>query len=91
MKKEYFLRLQKILKLEMHGDKFMTVICAYTVPVLCYTFGVMKWTKRELKIWMSKPENFRPLMASIILRPISTAYIFICKGRNGPHWTRGHP
>eukprot|EP00957_Ditylum_brightwellii_P100062 7625491-Ditylum_brightwellii.AAC.1 len=27
----------------------MTAICAFAMPVLRYTFGIMKWTKGELK------------------------------------------
>eukprot|EP00957_Ditylum_brightwellii_P157692 12002640-Ditylum_brightwellii.AAC.1 len=49
MKKEYVSRVRKILQAGMNGDYTMTAIYAYTILVLCYTFGIMKWTKRELR------------------------------------------
>eukprot|EP00957_Ditylum_brightwellii_P001551 121167-Ditylum_brightwellii.AAC.1 len=47
-KKECISRVRKILQADMNGDYTMTPICAYAIPVLCYTFGIMKWTKGEL-------------------------------------------
>eukprot|EP00957_Ditylum_brightwellii_P059138 4487340-Ditylum_brightwellii.AAC.1 len=47
--KEYMLRVQKILNANMNGDYTMTTICVYATPVLHYTFGIMKWTKGELR------------------------------------------
>eukprot|EP00957_Ditylum_brightwellii_P014052 1059557-Ditylum_brightwellii.AAC.1 len=44
-KKEYVSRVQKIFQAGMNGDYTMTAICVYAVPVLRYTFGIMKWTK----------------------------------------------
>eukprot|EP00957_Ditylum_brightwellii_P044341 3364527-Ditylum_brightwellii.AAC.1 len=48
-KKKYFSHLQRILKSGMNGGNIMTAICAYAVPVLRYTFGIIKWIKGELK------------------------------------------
>eukprot|EP00957_Ditylum_brightwellii_P118258 9019288-Ditylum_brightwellii.AAC.1 len=48
-KKEYVSRVHKILQTDMNGDYTMNTICAYTIHVLCYTFGIMKWTKGELR------------------------------------------
>eukprot|EP00957_Ditylum_brightwellii_P198490 15127626-Ditylum_brightwellii.AAC.1 len=47
--KEYFSRVQKILKAQLLGDAMMTAICNYATPILRYTFGKMKWTRTELK------------------------------------------
>eukprot|EP00957_Ditylum_brightwellii_P088902 6769711-Ditylum_brightwellii.AAC.1 len=33
----------------MKGDYIMTAICAYAIPVLQYTFDIMKWMKGELR------------------------------------------
>eukprot|EP00957_Ditylum_brightwellii_P140444 10700426-Ditylum_brightwellii.AAC.1 len=48
-KKEYVSRVHKILQSKMNGDYTMTAICTYTIPVLHYTFGIMKWIKGELR------------------------------------------
>eukprot|EP00957_Ditylum_brightwellii_P178070 13563849-Ditylum_brightwellii.AAC.1 len=48
-KKEYFSQLRKNLKSGMNSGNVMTAICTYAVPALQYTFGIMKWTKGELK------------------------------------------
>eukprot|EP00957_Ditylum_brightwellii_P211253 15365955-Ditylum_brightwellii.AAC.1 len=48
-KKEYVSRVRKIFWADMNGDYMMTAVCAYTIPVLCYTFGIIKWTKGELR------------------------------------------
>eukprot|EP00957_Ditylum_brightwellii_P102668 7824099-Ditylum_brightwellii.AAC.1 len=33
----------------MNGGNIMTAVCAYVVPVLRYTFRIMKWSKGKLK------------------------------------------
>eukprot|EP00957_Ditylum_brightwellii_P189805 14449723-Ditylum_brightwellii.AAC.1 len=48
-KKEYASWVCKILQADINGDYTMTAICAYTIPVIHYTFGIMKWTKEELR------------------------------------------
>eukprot|EP00957_Ditylum_brightwellii_P075128 5708835-Ditylum_brightwellii.AAC.1 len=48
-KKEYASRVRTILQADMNEDHMMMAICAYAIPVLQYTFGIMKWTKRELR------------------------------------------
>eukprot|EP00957_Ditylum_brightwellii_P030786 2332892-Ditylum_brightwellii.AAC.1 len=47
--KEYISRVWKILTADMIGDYTMNAICAFALPVLQYTFGIMKWTKGELR------------------------------------------
>eukprot|EP00957_Ditylum_brightwellii_P157128 11958825-Ditylum_brightwellii.AAC.1 len=47
--KEYISQVQNILNIDMAGDYAMTAICAIAMPVLQYTFGIMKWTKGELQ------------------------------------------
>eukprot|EP00957_Ditylum_brightwellii_P036391 2755184-Ditylum_brightwellii.AAC.1 len=48
-KKEYVSRVHIILQADMNGHHIMMAICAYVIPVLQYTFGIMKWTKGELR------------------------------------------
>eukprot|EP00957_Ditylum_brightwellii_P050855 3856573-Ditylum_brightwellii.AAC.1 len=47
-KQEYISRVQKILKSNIDGGKTTRATCAFAMPVLRYTFGIMKWTKVEL-------------------------------------------
>eukprot|EP00957_Ditylum_brightwellii_P192595 14663150-Ditylum_brightwellii.AAC.1 len=49
MIKEYISWVQKILNADMVGDYTMTAVCAFVLPVLQYTFGIMKWAKGELQ------------------------------------------
>eukprot|EP00957_Ditylum_brightwellii_P005206 397777-Ditylum_brightwellii.AAC.1 len=46
--KKYILQARKILNVDMNGNYTMTVICAYAIPALQYTFSIMKWTQGEL-------------------------------------------
>eukprot|EP00957_Ditylum_brightwellii_P083056 6313415-Ditylum_brightwellii.AAC.1 len=48
-KKEYVSRVHKTLNADINGDSTITAICTYAIPVLCYMFGIMKWTKGELQ------------------------------------------
>eukprot|EP00957_Ditylum_brightwellii_P062415 4736600-Ditylum_brightwellii.AAC.1 len=46
--KEYISRVSKNLNVNLLGDIMMMVIFAYTVPILCYTFGIMKWARAKM-------------------------------------------
>eukprot|EP00957_Ditylum_brightwellii_P144383 10999027-Ditylum_brightwellii.AAC.1 len=48
-KKEYISRVRKFLKADMIGEYTMQAICAFALPVLRYTFGIMKWMKGKLR------------------------------------------
>eukprot|EP00957_Ditylum_brightwellii_P131603 10036408-Ditylum_brightwellii.AAC.1 len=48
-KKEYISRVRKILKADMIREYTMQEICAFALPVLRYTFGIIKWMKGELR------------------------------------------
>eukprot|EP00957_Ditylum_brightwellii_P109659 8364076-Ditylum_brightwellii.AAC.1 len=43
--KEYILQVRKIIDADLTMHNTITVICAYDVPVMRYTFGVVKWNK----------------------------------------------
>eukprot|EP00957_Ditylum_brightwellii_P134324 10240825-Ditylum_brightwellii.AAC.1 len=47
--KEYILHIRKILSSGLTGNKMITAVCAFAIPVLHYTFGIIKWTKAELQ------------------------------------------
>eukprot|EP00957_Ditylum_brightwellii_P056647 4293751-Ditylum_brightwellii.AAC.1 len=47
--KENLSRVCKILNVNLPGDSMMKAICTYVVPILCYTVGIMKWTRAELR------------------------------------------
>eukprot|EP00957_Ditylum_brightwellii_P007954 602589-Ditylum_brightwellii.AAC.1 len=49
MEKEYLSWVCSILKAQLTGDGTMIAICAYDVPVMRYTFGEIRWTKKELR------------------------------------------
>eukprot|EP00957_Ditylum_brightwellii_P088647 6751820-Ditylum_brightwellii.AAC.1 len=55
--KEYISRVRKILKDDMVGEYTMNAICAFALPVLRYTFGIMKLTKGELRKLDVKTRN----------------------------------
>eukprot|EP00957_Ditylum_brightwellii_P010466 792287-Ditylum_brightwellii.AAC.1 len=48
MTKECVSRVRKILDANLTMQNTIMAICAYAVPVIHYTFGVMKWNKGEL-------------------------------------------
>eukprot|EP00957_Ditylum_brightwellii_P159746 12158432-Ditylum_brightwellii.AAC.1 len=48
-KKEYLNYVCSILKADLTSNSAMTTICAYAVPVMCYTFGILWWTQAELQ------------------------------------------
>eukprot|EP00957_Ditylum_brightwellii_P063407 4812695-Ditylum_brightwellii.AAC.1 len=43
--KEYISQVRKILKVQLLAHNTMMKIGAYAVPVMRYTFGIIKWTK----------------------------------------------
>eukprot|EP00957_Ditylum_brightwellii_P122288 9325384-Ditylum_brightwellii.AAC.1 len=50
-------RIRKILNADMIRDYTMNAICAFALPVLQYTFSIMKWTKGELRKLDIKTHN----------------------------------
>ncbi|WP_229833152.1 RNA-directed DNA polymerase [Streptomyces narbonensis] len=49
LKTDYTSRLTKLLRTKLNGRNMIKAINTFAVPVLTYSFGVVKWTKRELK------------------------------------------
>eukprot|EP00957_Ditylum_brightwellii_P037475 2834154-Ditylum_brightwellii.AAC.2 len=56
--KEYVSGFCKILNVNLLGDSMMMAICTYVVPILCFTFGIMKWTQAELHKLDGKTRKF---------------------------------
>ena len=48
-KKEYFQRINAILKTEINAKNTTDAIKTYAMPILRYGFGVIRWTKNELR------------------------------------------
>jgi hypothetical protein len=49
LKKEYTRRLRMILKSELSAKNKITAIGALGIPVLRYSFGIIKWRLEEIK------------------------------------------
>ena len=49
LKQEYSRRLRMILKTELNARNKITAIRALAVPVLRYSFGIIKWRIEEIK------------------------------------------
>jgi hypothetical protein len=46
--REYLKRLNTLLKTQLNGKNITKAINTYAIPVLTYTFGIVKWTNTEL-------------------------------------------
>ncbi|KAI5748311.1 hypothetical protein M8J77_024164 [Diaphorina citri] len=49
LRKEYYRRIRCVLKTELNGKNKMSAITALAVPVIQYSFGVIKWTQAEIR------------------------------------------
>lgn len=47
--KQFISRVTKIVKTKLNGKNMVKAINTYAIPVLSYSFGVIKWTKEELR------------------------------------------
>eukprot|EP00957_Ditylum_brightwellii_P206107 15346848-Ditylum_brightwellii.AAC.1 len=50
--KEYASHVWKIINADMNGDYTMTATCAYAIPVLHYTFSIMKYKRVSSENWI---------------------------------------
>lgn len=46
---EFKSRLYKILKSKLNGKNLVKAINTYAIPVITYSFGIIKWTKTDLR------------------------------------------
>lgn len=49
LKKEYYRRIRGVLKTELNAKNKMAAITALAVPVIQYSFGIIKWTQAEIR------------------------------------------
>lgn len=48
LKKEYFNRIRSLCKMHLASKNLFKSINTYAIPILTYSFGVIKWSKSEL-------------------------------------------
>lgn len=49
IKEKYFKRINMILKSKLNAKNQIKAINTYAIPLLTYTFGIVKWTQTEMK------------------------------------------
>jgi hypothetical protein len=50
LEKQFYLRIKSILKSKLNGNNLIKAVNTYAVPLLTYSFGVIKWSKTNLQI-----------------------------------------
>lgn len=48
IKERYFKRVNKILKSKLNAKNIIKALNTYAIPILTYTFGILKWTKTDI-------------------------------------------
>jgi hypothetical protein len=61
-RKTIFLRIKSLLKSKLNGNHLIKAVNTYAVPLLTYSFGVIKWSKTNLQNIniQTRVNNFRP-------------------------------
>jgi hypothetical protein len=49
LEKQFYLRIKSILKSKLNGNNLIKAVNTYAVPLLTYSFGVIKWSKSNLQ------------------------------------------
>jgi hypothetical protein len=49
LEKQFYLRIKSFLKSKLNGNNLIKPVNTYAVPLLTYSFGVIKWSKTNLK------------------------------------------
>ncbi|KAL1446981.1 hypothetical protein WDU94_000610 [Cyamophila willieti] len=49
LKNEFKGRLHKLLKAKLNGKNLIKAVNTYAIPVITYSFGIIKWTQTELR------------------------------------------
>jgi hypothetical protein len=49
LEKQFYLRIKSILKSKLNGNHLIKAVNTYAVPLLTYSFGVIKWSKTNLQ------------------------------------------
>jgi hypothetical protein len=48
LEKQFYLRIKSILKSKLNGNNLIKAVNTYAVPLLTYSFGIIKWSKTNL-------------------------------------------
>ena len=48
IKQEYFQRVNRICKKQLHSKNLIKAINTYAIPVLTYSFGIIKWSQTDI-------------------------------------------
>ncbi|XP_077968883.1 uncharacterized protein LOC144422860 [Styela clava] len=54
IKKEYLRRLRSVLNSELNSVNIFKAINSFAIPVVSYSFNIIKWTKQEIKQFDTK-------------------------------------
>jgi hypothetical protein len=49
LEKQFYLRIKSILKSKLNGNNLIKAVNTYAVPLLTYSFGIIKWSKTNLQ------------------------------------------
>jgi hypothetical protein len=49
LEKQFYLRIKSLLKSKLNGNNLIKAVNTYAVPLLTYSFGVIKWSKTNLQ------------------------------------------
>jgi hypothetical protein len=49
LEKQFYLRIKSILKSKLNGNNLIKAVNTYAVPLLTYSFGIIKWYKTNLQ------------------------------------------
>jgi hypothetical protein len=49
LEKQFYLRIKSVLKSKLNGNNLIKAVNTYAVPLLTYSFGVIKWSKTNLQ------------------------------------------
>jgi hypothetical protein len=49
LEKQFYLRMKSLLKSKLNGNNLIKAVNTYAVPLLTYSFGVIKWSKTNLQ------------------------------------------
>jgi hypothetical protein len=49
LEKQFYLRFKSLLKSKLNGNNLIKAVNTYAVPLLTYSFGVIKWSKTNLQ------------------------------------------
>ena len=67
LRREYFRRVNVVLRTELYGRNKILAINGFALPVLLYGFGVIRWGEQTCSSRIEEPENSSLCTASTVL------------------------